>query len=298
MARQTADLRKSIDFFLWLCAIVVEAEGRRNQMARSAAHVRNPAELTTLEKKRDLSPVMYFRQLLHEDRSCASYLVGCPTLGVCAVVDPQGEPSDYIERLQGQTLKVTAVIETHLHADHVSCARELARLSGVPLYLGPGAEVAYPHSVLHDGQVIPVGNRRIEVMHTPGHTPEHVALRVDEWFVLTGDTLFVGDVGRVDLSHDDDGRLPAVPQRAEQLYDSLQRLLALPDWTEVYPGHYAGSVCGRGMDGKPVSTIGRERVRNNALRLDRREFVDFQCSNLPPLPQDFHRIKAQNLGHA
>jgi glyoxylase-like metal-dependent hydrolase (beta-lactamase superfamily II) len=92
--------------------------------------------------------------------------------------------------------------------------------------------------------------------------------------------------------------LPAVPQRAEQLYDSLQRLLALPDWTEVYPGHYAGSVCGRGMDGKPVSTIGRERVRNNALRLDRREFVDFQCSNLPPLPQDFHRIKAQNLGHA
>ena len=135
-------------------------------------------------------------------------------------------------------------------------------------------------------------------MHTPGHTPEHVCLRVDEWFVLTGDTLFVGDVGRVDLSHGDDGQSPPVSRRAEQLYDSLQRLLSLPDWTEIYPGHYAGSVCGRGMDGKPVSTIGWERDRNKPLRLDRQQFVDFQCGNLPPLPKDFHRIKTRNLGQA
>jgi len=241
---------------------------------------------------------MYFRQILHEEKSCASYLVGCPTIGACAVIDPQGEPSAYIDRLEGQALKVTAVIETHVHADHLSCARDLARQTGAPLFLGPGAEAAYSYSALQDGQVIPVGNRRIEVMHTPGHTPEHVCLRVDEWFVLTGDTLFVGDVGRVDLSHNDDGRSLPVSQRAEQLYDSLQRLLALPDWMEIYPGHYAGSVCGRGMDGKPVSTIGRERDRNKALRLDRQHFVDFQRSNLPPLPQDFHRIKTRNLGHA
>jgi hydroxyacylglutathione hydrolase len=241
---------------------------------------------------------MYFRQILHEEKSCASYLVGCPTLGVCAVVDPQGEPAAYIDQVEGRGLKVTAVVETHVHADHLSCARELAHQTGVPLFLGPGAEATYAFSPLQDGQVIEVGNRRIEVMHTPGHTPEHVCLWVDKWFALTGDTLFVGDVGRVDLSHGDDGRVLPVPRRAEQLYDSLQRLLALPDWTEVYPGHYAGSACGRGMDGKPVSTIGRERGHNKALRLDRMEFVDFQCSNLPPLPDDFHRIKTTNLGHA
>jgi len=185
-----------------------------------------------------------------------------------------------------------------LHADHLSCARDLAHQAGASLFLGPGAEVAYSYSALQDGQIIPIGNRRIAVMHTPGHTPEHVCLRVDEWFVLTGDTLFVGDVGRVDLSHGDDGQSPPVSQRAEQLYDSLQRLLSLPDWTEIYPGHYAGSVCGRGMDGKPVSTIGWERDRNKPLRLDRQQFVDFQCGNLPPLPKDFHRIKTRNLGQA
>ena len=168
---------------------------------------------------------MYFRQILHEEKSCASYLVGCPTMGVCAVIDPQGEPSAYIDLLEGQALKVTAVIETHVHADHLSCARDLARQTGAPLFLGPGAEAAYSYSALLDGQLIPVGNRRIEVMHTPGHTPEHVCLRVDEWFVLTGDTLFVGDVGRVDLAHSDDGQSLSVSQRAEQLYDSLQRLL-------------------------------------------------------------------------
>jgi hydroxyacylglutathione hydrolase len=241
---------------------------------------------------------MYFRQVLHEEKSCASYLVGCPTLGVCVVIDPQGEPSAYLDRLEAHALKLTAVFETHLHADHLSCAHDLARRAGVSLFLGPGADAAYPHEELKDGQVIQVGNRRIEVMHTPGHTPEHVCLKVDDWFVLTGDTLFVGDVGRVDLSLADADARPSVPDRAGQIFDSLQRLLALPDWTEIYPGHYAGSVCGRGMDGKPMSTIGRERGRNKPLRLDRAAFIDFQGSNLPPLPEDFHRIKTSNIGHA
>jgi glyoxylase-like metal-dependent hydrolase (beta-lactamase superfamily II) len=238
---------------------------------------------------------MYFRQLLHDERACASYVVGCPTLGLCAVIDPQGDPSAYVDRVEENAMVVSAVVETHLHADHVSCARELAALAGAPLYLGPDAAVAYPHTPLADGQVIEVGNRRMRVLHTPGHTTEHVCLLVDDWFVLTGDALFVGDVGRVDLSLEE---LPAdaVRARAGQLHASLRRLLALPDWTEVYPGHYAGSVCGRGMDGKTISTIGRERRHNRALELSVEGFARFQTENPPPLPADFAAIKRRNLG--
>jgi glyoxylase-like metal-dependent hydrolase (beta-lactamase superfamily II) len=148
---------------------------------------------------------------------------------------------------------------------------------------------------LSDGQVVPVGNRRIEVLHTPGHTPEHVCLLVDDWFVLTGDTLFVGDVGRVDLALEAPASRELVACAA-QLRRSLERLLALPDWTEVYPGHYAGSVCGRGMDGKPISTIGRERMHNPAFRMSASAFITFQTATIPPLPEDFAAIKRRNLG--
>jgi glyoxylase-like metal-dependent hydrolase (beta-lactamase superfamily II) len=143
--------------------------------------------------------------------------------------------------------------------------------------------------------VLEVGNRRLRALHAPGHTTEHICLLVDEWFVLTGDTLFVGDVGRVDLALD---TLPAdaLRARARQLHQSLQRLLALPDWTEVYPGHYAGSVCGRGMDGKPISTIGRERRANRALGLSDEAFVAFLTENVPPVPADFQVIKRRNVG--
>lgn len=238
---------------------------------------------------------MYFRQILHDEHACASYLIGCPTRGVSAVVDPQGDPQRYLQQCEDKGLAITAVIETHLHADHLSAARALAQAANAPLYLGPGADVRYPHKTLRDGQTLPVGNRRVTALHTPGHTEEHICLLVDDWFVLTGDTLFVGDVGRVDLALDD---LPgdAIVGRAMTLHQSLQRLLALPDWIEVYPGHYAGSVCGRGMDGKTITTIGRERRTNEALRLSPAEFVAFQTSSLPALPDDFHAIKRHNLG--
>ncbi len=241
---------------------------------------------------------MYFRQILHEDASCASYLVGCPTYGVCAVVDPQGDPSVYRAQLERQGLRLTAVLETHVHADHVSCARELSRAADAPLYLGGGSGAIFPHHALADGAEVVVGNRRIRALHTPGHTAEHMCLLVDDWFVLTGDTLFVGDVGRVDLARAEEGPQASLEARAGQLYESLQKLLALPEWTEVYPGHYSGSVCGRGMDGKPVSTVGREKRKNKALQLDRARFIALQQENLPPVPKDFHRIKAGNLGHA
>jgi len=238
---------------------------------------------------------MYFRQLLHDDRHCASYLVGCPTRGVCAVIDPQGDPQAYVAQVERGAMNITAVFDTHIHADHISSARELAALTGAPLYYGPGAEVKFPHEKLKDGQILEIGRRRIEVIHTPGHTPEHVCLVADDWLVITGDTLFVGDVGRVDLSLDD---VPAdaVRERAARLHRSLQHLLALPDITEVYPGHYAGSVCGRGMDSKPMSTIGHEKKENVPFGLPERAFVEYQLRDLPLLPDDFHAIKRKNLG--
>ena len=236
---------------------------------------------------------MYFRQLLHDEHSCTSYVIGCPTLGAAAVVDPQGDVEPYIELTSKAGTPITHVIDTHVHADHYSSAAQLAERSGAPLFLGEGAEVDFTYKKLRDGETLRVGNRSIQVLHTPGHTPEHVSLLVDEWFVLTGDTLFVGDVGRVDLAlaPTDEGELEG---RARELHASLQRLLELPDHVEVYPGHYAGSVCGRGMDGKASSTIGRERLRNESLSLDVDSFVEFQLGNVPPLPENFQRIKEAN----
>jgi glyoxylase-like metal-dependent hydrolase (beta-lactamase superfamily II) len=238
---------------------------------------------------------MYFRQLLDEDRSCASYLVGCPTQGLCAAVDPQGDPARYTDAAEANAMVITHVIDSHIHADHRSSARELAEAAGATLYAGAGAGVSFEFDPLDDGRVLEIGNRRVKVIHTPGHTPEHVCLLVDDWFVLTGDTLFVGDVGRVDLALTDvdESELRA---RAKELYASLQTLLSLRDDVEVYPGHYAGSTCGRGMDGKTISTIGRERRANSALQLDVDGFVEFQVSSLPPLPEDFHIIKRANVG--
>jgi hydroxyacylglutathione hydrolase len=236
---------------------------------------------------------MYFRQVLHEDRSCTSYVVGCPSVGLCAVIDPQGDPQRYIDAVEDNAMVISHVIDTHVHADHVSGARALAAAANAPLYLGSGAEVGFEFTALHDGDVLEIGNRRGRVIHTPGHTLEHVSMFFDDWYVLTGDTLFVGDVGRVDLALTDIDEAE-VRSRATELYGSLQSLLSLRDDVEVYPGHYAGSTCGRGMDGKTISTIGRERRTNPALQLDPDQFLAYQLANTPPLPQDFSNIKSAN----
>lgn len=237
---------------------------------------------------------MLFRQLLHEEASCASYVVGCPSKGVAAVIDAQGDVERYLALADRHGLQITDVMDTHVHADHRSATRELGRVTGARLHLGAGAEVGFDFLPLNDGDAIEVGNRKMKVMHTPGHTPEHVSLLVDDWFVLTGDTLFVGDVGRVDLAMEeiDDGE---IERRARKLHASLQRLLGLEDHVEIYPGHYAGSTCGRGMDGKPMSSIGRERRFNEPLSLDEDAFVSFQLESIPPLPQDFEIIKRRNI---
>jgi len=236
---------------------------------------------------------MYFRQVLHEDRSCASYVVGCPSLGLCAVIDPQGDPQRYTDEVEDNAMAISHVIDTHVHADHESGARALATAANAPLYLGGGADVGFEFTPLNDGDVLEIGNRRGHVIHTPGHTPEHVSLFFDDWYVLTGDTLFVGDVGRVDLALTDIDETE-VRARAKELYESLQALVSLRDDVEVYPGHYAGSTCGRGMDGKTISTIGRERRTNPALQLDPEQFLNYQLVNTPQLPQDFLTIKRAN----
>lgn len=237
---------------------------------------------------------MLFRQLLHEEASCASYVVGCPSQGVAAVIDAQGDVERYTALAERHGLRITDVMDTHVHADHRSATRELSRVTGARLHLGAAAQVGFDFLPLIDGATIEVGNRKIEVLHTPGHTPEHVSLLVDDWFVLTGDTLFVGDVGRVDLAMEeiDDAELQ---RRAGALHASLQRLLELEDHVEIYPGHYAGSTCGRGMDGKPTSTIGRERRFNQTLMLAEDAFVSFQTESVPPLPEDFEKIKRSNI---
>jgi hydroxyacylglutathione hydrolase len=240
---------------------------------------------------------MYFRQILHEAKACASYIVGCPTVGLCSVIDPQGDPQKYVDQIEDNGMALKYVIETHVHADHLSSARELAASSGAKLYYGPDANVTFRHAVLRDGDVVNMGRRFLRIMHTPGHTPEHICLYGDDWFLLTGDMLFVNDVGRVDLSlHDITA--DEIADRATLLYRSLQKILALPDYIEVYPGHYSGSVCGRGLEGKPSSTIGFERRFNPALQLSEPEFVKFQIKDLPPLPDDFRSIKLRNIGRS
>ena len=242
---------------------------------------------------------MYFKQLVKEDLGCASYIVGCLDAGVCAVVDPRFDMVDEIlELTAAKGLQVTAVIETHNHADHISGHGEIARRTGAEIYVHEQAGVAYPHKNLKDGDELQFGVARLRVIHTPGHRPEHIALAVadtsrsdEPWLVLTGDSLFIGDVARPDL---------AVPgeEGASVLYDSIfDRLLKLEDGVEVYPAHVAGSLCGRGMSARTSSTIGFERKHNPAIApRSRAEFIYDMNENLPQRPPNMYNIVERNRG--
>jgi len=216
------------------------------------------------------------------------------------VVDPQQEIEPYLEAAAGKRLAITHVIETHVHADHLSGAGRLAERTGATLYLHELAGARLPHRQVKDGEGLTVGNVVLRVLHTPGHTPEGISLLVTDrtrgpepWFVLTGDTLFAGGVGRPDLLGDG-----SEIRLAEDLYDSLfGTLLALPDHLEVYPAHFSGAACGKGLSGKPGSTIGFERRFNPALRLGSKpEFVRFVLEDLPPQPERFADNRHRNLG--
>src|SRR5579859_354026 len=240
---------------------------------------------------------MYFKQIVKEDLGCASYIVGCTSAGVCAVVDPR---LDMVEELltlaEAKGLKIVAVIETHNHADHISGHALIAQRTGADIYVHEKAQAEYPHKNLKDGDELRLGVVKVRVMHTPGHRPEHIALAVadtsrseEPWLVLTGDSLFIGDVARPDL---------AVPgeEGASVLYDSIfERLLKLDDGVEVYPAHVAGSLCGRGMNSKTSSTIGFERKHNPAIApRSRGEFVHDMNEDLPQRPPNMLKIVERN----
>jgi hydroxyacylglutathione hydrolase len=249
---------------------------------------------------------VYFRQLLNDEAACASYLLGCKTHAAFAVVDPHADlVDDYIALSDGQGAAITAVLDTHVQADHVSGLPELVARTGATAYLPEGSGVAFDHHPLADGEVVRLGNTEVQGIATPGHALAHHAYLVtdrrradDPWFVLTGDALLVGDAGRPDLhAHGDQ----SPEQLARVLYRSLtQRLLPLPDHILVYPSHYSGSVCGRGLSANPISSIGFERRHNPALQHDSEEaFVQALLEDVPPPPADQARIVATNrAGHA
>jgi hydroxyacylglutathione hydrolase len=244
---------------------------------------------------------MFFRQFLKDGSGCASYLFGCNTAGELAVVDAHIElVDDYIAAAEAQGSRIAAVLETHVQADHISGLPRLVDRTGATAYMPEGAGAEFPHEPLADGELVKLGNTVIQAIATPGHAPSHHAYLVTDhrrgeepWFVLTGDSLLVGDVGRPDL-HAGGGE--SVDELARTLYRSLnERLLVLPDHLLVYPAHYAGSVCGRGLSGHPASSIGFERRHNKALAAQTEdEFVKAVLEDIPPAPQQQAEIVASN----
>ena len=239
---------------------------------------------------------MLFKQFVNDDLGCASYLVGDEHAGVAVVVDPAYRIEQYLEEAERRGVRLTAVLETHTHADHVSGHGRLALEHGLPVHVHKAAGAQFPHEPLADGTEIEVGHVVVRTVHTPGHRPEHCAFAVidrsrgdEPWLVLTGDSLFVGDAARPDLAVE--GR-----DGAEELFASLHRLADLGDGVEVYPGHVAGSLCGAAMSSKASTTIGFERRYNHALLEEHDEFVGLALAPQPPRPPNMERIVELNRG--
>lgn len=242
---------------------------------------------------------MILRQFLHRDPVAISYLLGCVGHGAGAVVDPLFPITPYLAASETERTPIRFVIDTHLHADHVSAGRALAEAAGAAYVLHESAETGFAFQPARNGESIVLGNVVLKMLHTPGHTPEHVSVLVSDrtraqepWALLSGHTLMVGDVGRTELVSD-------AAAGARMLFDTLSRLRALPDHLEIMPGAFAGSVCGRGLSGKPFSTIGFERRFNQAFSItDAVAFVDFMLANIPPSPPEAALIRARNASLA
>ena len=243
--------------------------------------------------------ILILRPFLHTDPVAISYLFGCGGKASAAVVDPVGDIAPYLAAAEATGMRILYVVDTHIHADHVSAGRRLAEAAGAEYVLFAGARARPPFHGVGDRSALPLGNVVAEILHTPGHTPEHVSLlvtdhtRSDEpWFLLTGHTLMVGDVGRTELA-------TTVEEGARVLFQSLQRLKQLPDYVEVLPGAFSGSVCGRLLSGKPSSTIGFERRHNAAFRIDDEDaFVQFMQEDIPIPPPQAAELRGINAGLA
>jgi hydroxyacylglutathione hydrolase len=242
---------------------------------------------------------MLLRPFLYDASSCASYLFGCGTHSKLAVVDPHADlVDDYLATAAALGAPIVAVFETHVQADHVSGLPALVERTGATGHLPADAGVAFEHVALADGDVVELGNTLVTAIATPGHAPAHHAYAVadrrrgseEPWLVFSGDSLLIGDVGRPDLhvAGDADGQ-------ARLLHASLRRLLELPDQVVLFPSHYAGSVCGRGLSSNPVSSIGFERAHNSLLAVaDPGTFAEALLADMPPPPPEQERIVAAN----
>jgi hydroxyacylglutathione hydrolase len=240
---------------------------------------------------------LMFQRFYDEGLAQASFLIGCDRTGQAAVVDPRRDVAIYAAAARQAGATLVAAIETHVHADFVSGARELAE-TGVRVLTGPGADLEYTHHQVRDGERLAVGEVTLTFLHTPGHTPEHVCVLAEAAGqparLFTGDLLFVGGVGRPDLLGEAQTR-----QLAHQLFDSLSRVMAMDGAIEVHPGHGAGSLCGAGIGKEPSSTIARERAQNAMLQYDDRDaFVRAVLADIPGTPPYFARMKRVNKAGA
>ena len=211
--------------------------------------------------------------------------------------DPLEDIDGYLRLAEETGMKICYVLDTHLHADHVSGARKLAQLTGAEYVLHANSGAQFDFSAVHGGDELDMGNVSIRVLHTPGHTPEHISLLVTDktrglepWFLLTGHTLMVGDMGRTELA-------ASAAEGAGMLFETVQKLKSLPDYVEIFPGAFAGSVCGRTLSGKTISTIGFERKFNRAFQIaDRDEFVRHMLREIPTPPPNAKENRALNMG--
>ncbi len=245
---------------------------------------------------------MYFKQIQVQGLGCFSYVLGCPGKGVMIVVDPKRDIDDYLTIAREEGMRITHIIDTHVHADHVSGAHELASRTGAPICMHPATPATFAFTPLPEGTVLEAGVARLTVLHTPGHTPHSISLVVadlarseDPWLVLTGDLLFVGDIGRPDLVGQ-----AALEEQVKNLYNSLfVKLGNLPDYLEVYPAHGSGSLCGKGMSPKPSTTLGYERKHNPRLQYASfEEFALAMSQDFPARPKSFSHIIGTNAAGA
>lgn len=250
---------------------------------------------------------MFFQHVYDKSLAQASYFIGCQKAGVAAVIDPKRDIDTYLEIAEQNKMKITHIFETHIHADFLTGSRELAAVTGADMYLsdegGKGWEYEFPHHGLKHGSVVMVGNLQFKVLHTPGHTPESISFLLTDLpasnepvMLFTGDFVFVGDVGRPDLLEKAAGLKGTQDIGANQMFESINLFSNLPDYVQVWPGHGAGSACGKALGAVPSTTIGYEKKRNWAFQYgaDKEGFVKFLLADQPEPPKYFAKMKELN----